>query len=183
MKHLLARIVSWMRGPAPSREKKTGPYPRLVDTLGTRDDPKLGRRRKLGQIPDSEHTCPRCASRKVAQIAYGLSYGDPTLQDDVAAGRQVLGGCLVSDSDPEFFCHACGHTWGTVLDRSPDSEHTCPACGSRKVYEDYDSDSEEIVAYSNKYGRMVSGTLSFNVGDPRYWCRRCGHEWGNAQTQ
>jgi ADP-ribosylglycohydrolase len=37
-----------------------------------------------------------------------LGYPTPEAFEDAAAGRVVLGGCLVSDDDPEWGCPACG---------------------------------------------------------------------------
>lgn len=52
--------------------------------------------------------CPDCGSRKVASILYGEPAWSPTLDDDIAAGRIVLGGCIVGERSPEYQCGACG---------------------------------------------------------------------------
>ena len=52
--------------------------------------------------------CPRCGSRKTARILYGEPAPSPTLDDDMAAGRVVLGGCVVGEDGPEYRCGTCG---------------------------------------------------------------------------
>ena len=50
--------------------------------------------------------CPHCGKKAVAPILYG--YPDFTsIEDDLAAGKIVLGGCCVSDHDPEWQCTSC----------------------------------------------------------------------------
>lgn len=55
-----------------------------------------------------EPACPRCGSVDVAEILYGLPAFDDGLEADLAAGRVVLGGCLVWDEQPDLACNACG---------------------------------------------------------------------------
>lgn len=54
--------------------------------------------------------CPSCGSSKVLPIVYGLPSLD--LMRDVERGRVALGGCCISDNDPEWRCADCGHEWG-----------------------------------------------------------------------
>ena len=61
--------------------------------------------------------CPRCGSRQVVPIVYGLP--GKQLAADADAGRVVLGGCRVSDGDPIRSCVACGHRWGSFRERTP----------------------------------------------------------------
>ncbi len=51
-------------------------------------------------------TCPICGERALVRVVYG----PPTRETEQAAarGEVVLGGCLVSGSDPEYVCAACG---------------------------------------------------------------------------
>lgn len=53
--------------------------------------------------------CPKCGSKDVAKILYGL----PTHQLIGAAerGDVILGGCIVTDNDPQWACKACKHRW------------------------------------------------------------------------
>jgi hypothetical protein len=56
--------------------------------------------------------CPRCGSKPVAKIIYGLVMIDAGLEADLKAGKTRLGGCFVSDDNPQWCCAACGHHWG-----------------------------------------------------------------------
>jgi hypothetical protein len=56
--------------------------------------------------------CPRCASKRVAEIIYGLVKIDEGLEANLKAGKTRLGGCFVSDDNPQWCCAACGHYWG-----------------------------------------------------------------------
>ena len=51
--------------------------------------------------------CPFCGSDEVVPIVWG--YPGPDLIPDLEAGKIVLGGCVVSDRDPSWFCNHC-HT-------------------------------------------------------------------------
>ncbi len=61
----------------------------------------LGRRRK----------CPRCGSRSVAEMVYGMQGWSWELEEEMASGRVALGGCCVTGNDPNRQCNECGHTW------------------------------------------------------------------------
>lgn len=51
--------------------------------------------------------CPSCGSDKIAGILYGFPEYSPELESDLQEGRVVLGGCCVSDDDPEWGCTNC----------------------------------------------------------------------------
>ena len=50
-------------------------------------------------------TCPICTKAKLVPIVYGLPTSD--LGDREAALEIVLGGCCVTDNDPELECLGC----------------------------------------------------------------------------
>lgn len=56
--------------------------------------------------------CPACGSTHVAEILYGLPSFDEELVRDIESGAIVLGGCCVTDSDPDWFCTVCGCEFG-----------------------------------------------------------------------
>jgi hypothetical protein len=64
--------------------------------------------------------CPKCHSRKVAKILYGLYsfYLPANLKADLDAGRIRFGGCCVSKDSPLWHCLACGSSWGCVATES-----------------------------------------------------------------
>ena len=50
-------------------------------------------------------TCPICTRGKLAPIAYGLP--GPEMLQDFEMGLIQLGGCCVTDNDPELECLGC----------------------------------------------------------------------------
>jgi len=54
-------------------------------------------------------TCPACGSADVLPIEYGLP--TPELAEEAKRGEVVLGGCCVTEFDPQWFCKACEHEW------------------------------------------------------------------------
>jgi len=53
--------------------------------------------------------CPSCASNNIAAIAFG--YPGPEMMEESQRGKIVLGGCIVTDDDPEWHCKDCAHQW------------------------------------------------------------------------
>jgi hypothetical protein len=60
--------------------------------------------------PASEHlagaSCPRCGAADVRPILYGFPSSEAI--DAADRGELVLGGCVVSEDDPDIACRACG---------------------------------------------------------------------------
>jgi hypothetical protein len=52
--------------------------------------------------------CPACGHGPVASVLYGLPSFSAELDEEVQAGRIVLGGCCVSKDDPMWTCSKCG---------------------------------------------------------------------------
>jgi hypothetical protein len=59
--------------------------------------------------PQKPERCPNCGSGDVRPIAFGL----PSEEAAQAArrGEIVLGGCVVTGNDPQWFCSNCEATW------------------------------------------------------------------------
>ena len=54
--------------------------------------------------------CPKCSSSKgVIRIVYGMPGFD--LQQEELEGKIMLGGCCVTDDDPDLHCKECKHEW------------------------------------------------------------------------
>ena len=55
-------------------------------------------------------SCPRCGAAAPLPIAYG----EPTAETFEAAkrGELALGGCVVTENDPAWWCRACEHEYG-----------------------------------------------------------------------
>jgi hypothetical protein len=49
--------------------------------------------------------CPACNSPEVKEIAYGF----PGAEFDF--DKYVVGGCCITDNDPEYFCKSCSNSW------------------------------------------------------------------------
>jgi hypothetical protein len=54
----------------------------------------------------SPEGCPKCGSLDIVPILYGLP--GPEMMDSAEKGRIELGGCCVTDNDPQKRCKACG---------------------------------------------------------------------------
>jgi hypothetical protein len=52
--------------------------------------------------------CPTCSSGPVARILYGMPAFSEDLNRELGEGKITLGGCVVSDEDPDWECTACG---------------------------------------------------------------------------
>ena len=55
-------------------------------------------------------TCPNCKGKNIAKIIYGLPSQEflEELKEDENKGKYELGGCCISENDPEFSCTDCG---------------------------------------------------------------------------
>jgi len=52
--------------------------------------------------------CPKCDSKTVARILYGMPAFSPELEKDLEYGKIVLGGCVINPDDPTWSCVKCG---------------------------------------------------------------------------
>jgi len=59
-----------------------------------------------------ELECPSCNSKNVAWILWGYPDFMHTIKQELEDEKIVLGGCLVTDHDPEWECNVCHHRWG-----------------------------------------------------------------------
>ncbi len=64
---------------------------------------------------DAMTRCPKCGSKKIAPILYGMPVFDEEMQRKVNNQELYLGGCCVSDSDPQFHCFGCGKDFGKPI--------------------------------------------------------------------
>jgi hypothetical protein len=53
--------------------------------------------------------CPECASENVARIVFG--YPGRELMELAERREIVLGGCLLSDKEPQWHCKDCEDEW------------------------------------------------------------------------
>jgi len=57
--------------------------------------------------------CPKCGSSRVAMILRGMPAFDEEMERQLKNEELYLGGCCVSDCDPEYHCFACGKDVGS----------------------------------------------------------------------
>lgn len=57
--------------------------------------------------------CPRCGSKNIAEILYGMPAYYDEIQAKIDAGKLRLGGCCVSGADPKFYCNDCKKEFAT----------------------------------------------------------------------
>ncbi|MPM32883.1 hypothetical protein SDC9_79449 [bioreactor metagenome] len=53
--------------------------------------------------------CPRCGSLNAIQILYGMPTRDAFLMAE--EGKIKLGGCCITETDPEYYCKDCENEW------------------------------------------------------------------------
>lgn len=56
--------------------------------------------------------CPKCGSKHVASILYGLPTSAAMKQ--ATTGEVILGGCVIGMSSPQFHCHDCENRWSVT---------------------------------------------------------------------
>jgi len=58
---------------------------------------------------EAAQRCPQCGSERAVPIVYGMPGGETIEASE--RGELVLGGCVVSDDDPEWSCLGCWTQW------------------------------------------------------------------------
>ena len=53
--------------------------------------------------------CPKCSSDLVVPIMYGMP--GPEMQQDYFDGKIKLGGCGMSEENPDYHCKDCNYEW------------------------------------------------------------------------
>ena len=56
--------------------------------------------------------CPSCGKRGGIPIVYG--YPTAGLAEEAEKGKVHLGGCCVTEGDPEYRCQQCNHQWNRL---------------------------------------------------------------------
>ncbi len=67
-------------------------------------------------VDNTSPKCPQCGSSNVAEIFWGMPAFDEDLERKLNDGSIVLGGCCVSQADPDWHCNDCGCRFGDRLD-------------------------------------------------------------------
>lgn len=66
--------------------------------------------------------CPKCEKSWIAEIFWGYPSNIESFEDELEKKEIVLGGCLITDSDPRWECNNCHHRWGDA--EHNESDHT-----------------------------------------------------------
>lgn len=60
------------------------------------------------ELSEAPHSCPVCGKDAVAPIMYGLPHFTEELERDIREGKIILGGCVITEHDPQWKCTSCG---------------------------------------------------------------------------
>ena len=60
-------------------------------------------------MKNNKYICPICKKKSVVKIVYG--YPGQELLDAALKKEVVLGGCIVEEANPEFYCLKCDNQW------------------------------------------------------------------------
>jgi len=63
------------------------------------------------------YKCPKCDSRNIVPIIYGMPGMD--LQEEEIKGKIQLGGCCIEEDAPDRHCNDCEHQWKTTDNYNP----------------------------------------------------------------
>ena len=61
-------------------------------------------------------TCPKCNSKNIAKIQYGLPIWTDEFQGLLDCGKIVLGGCILAPENRRYKCNSCKQHFGRVDD-------------------------------------------------------------------
>lgn len=67
--------------------------------------------------------CVKCGSNNTAEYLYGMPLMDEALEKDLAEHKVVLGGCMVSELNPRYYCNECKNDFGYSSVRMRDGEY------------------------------------------------------------
>lgn len=71
------------------------------------------------EITSPKPECPKCGSKDIAEILWGMPVYDEKLIHDLEEGRIVLGGCCITGEDPDWHCNDCGYEFGAMANDVP----------------------------------------------------------------
>ena len=57
--------------------------------------------------------CPKCGSKQIAPILYGMPAMNEEMQQRINEKKIYLGGCMISDRNPTYHCFKCRKNVGT----------------------------------------------------------------------
>lgn len=66
--------------------------------------------------------CAKCGSHNTAEYLYGMPAMNEKLEKDIAEHKIILGGCIVSELSPKFYCNECKKDFGYSAKRQCEGE-------------------------------------------------------------
>lgn len=62
----------------------------------------------------SKVKCAKCGNKNIAEYLRGMPAFTEQLEEDLEAGYVVLGGCMITKSDPKYHCNNCKKGFGNL---------------------------------------------------------------------
>jgi len=60
------------------------------------------------RVSKKPRACPVCGSSRIATYLWGMpDFSNKKIQNEIDEGKIIIGGCCISDDDPEYHCHEC----------------------------------------------------------------------------
>ena len=93
-----------------SFEELTGIHERLIEILKEEGRSPEAEMSLVGSPYDvkvflKKRKCPYCGSRDIAKIIYGYPVMSEEMEEEIAQGKIVLGGCLLREE--KYYCNSC----------------------------------------------------------------------------
>lgn len=63
-------------------------------------------------LGEKKLNCPNCSKTWIAEILWGYPADMESIEGELERKEIVLGGCIVTESDPKWECNVCSHRWG-----------------------------------------------------------------------
>ena len=139
--------------------------------------------------------CPRCGSKNVAEILYGMPAFDDELEARIESGKVRLGGCCVTDHDPRFHCNKCHSDFGypptiTTKTGSEDLRDAITSIyfsvggyfeGHKEIWfkKSGDTVSYSLTSFPNyaEANNVVISKREWQALLDKLFCKLCVHEW------
>ncbi len=140
--------------------------------------------------------CPKCGSRRVAPILYGMPVFDDEMQKQLDNEQLYLGGCCVTEHDPQYHCFECGKDVGsppTLLSKRGEEDYRNIVASIRFYDGGYFGGYDEVTikkmasgiiadispSFQREYvgGQRVLSEEEWNKLLNRLFCKLYVHEW------
>jgi hypothetical protein len=79
----------------------------MESTQNNRHNEGPDQRKPIIRVNEKPEVCPVCRSTRIAAYLFGEPRVSPDLDKKLKQGKIVLGGCCISDDDPDYKCMEC----------------------------------------------------------------------------